>query len=44
MFEGNVFGKLDQKIQRAVHDAGYSDPTPIQTQAIPYLVEGYSIG
>ena len=40
MFEGNVFGKLDQKIQCAVHDAGYSDPTPIQTQAIPYLVEG----
>ena len=40
MFEGNVFGKLDQKIQRAVSDAGYSEPTPIQTQAIPYLVEG----
>ena len=40
MFEGNVFGKLDQKIQRAVHDAGYSEPTPIQTQAIPHLVGG----
>ena len=40
MFEGNVFGKLDQKIQRAVRDAGYSDPTPIQERAIPHLVEG----
>ena len=40
MFEGNVFGRLDQKIQRAVRDAGYSDPTPIQTRAIPYLIDG----
>ena len=40
MFEGNVFGKLDQKIQHAVRDAGYSDPTPIQTKSIPHLLEG----
>ena len=40
MFEGNVFGRLDQNIQHAVRDAGYSDPTPIQAQAIPHLVEG----
>jgi len=40
MFEGNVFGRLDQNVQRAVRDAGYSDPTPIQAQAIPHLVEG----
>ena len=40
MFEGNVFGKLDQKIQHAVRVAGYSDPTPIQTKSIPHLLEG----
>ena len=40
MFEGNVFGKLDQKLQHAVQDAGYSTPTPIQEQAMPYLFEG----
>ena len=40
MFEGTVFGKLDQKIQHAVQDAGYSTPTPIQEQAMPYLFEG----
>ena len=40
MFEGNVFGKLDQKLQHAVADAGYRTPTPIQEQAMPYLFEG----
>lgn len=40
MFEGNVFGKFDQKLQRAIADAGYSTPTPIQEQAIPYLLAG----
>ena len=40
MFEGNVFGKLDQKLQHAVADAGYKTPTPIQEQAMPYLFEG----
>ena len=40
MFEGNVFGRLDQKLQHAVADAGYSVPTPIQEQAIPRLLEG----
>lgn len=40
MFEGNVFGRLDQKLQHAVADAGYSAPTPIQEQAIPRLLEG----
>ena len=40
MFEGNVFGKLDQKLQHAIADAGYEKPTPIQEQAIPYLLSG----
>ena len=40
MFEGNVFGRLDQKLQHAVADAGYSAPTPIQEQAIPLLLDG----
>jgi len=40
MFEGSVFGKLDQKLQAAVKESGYEKPTPIQEQAIPYLLAG----
>lgn len=40
MFEGTVFGRLDQKLQHAIQAAGYVKPTPIQDQAIPYLLEG----
>ena len=40
MFEGSVFGKLDQKLQHAIKDAGYETPTPIQEKAIPYLLAG----
>ena len=40
MFEGTVFGKLDQKLQHAIADAGYKTPTPIQAEAMPYLFEG----
>ena len=40
MFENSVFGKLDQKLQHAIMDAGYTTPTPIQQQAIPYLLDG----
>ena len=40
MFAGNIFGKLDQKLQHAIADAGYARPTPIQEQAMPYLLEG----
>ncbi len=40
MFEGNVFGRLDQKLQHAVADAGYKAPTPIQAEAMPCLLEG----
>ncbi|MBN1120768.1 MAG: DEAD/DEAH box helicase [Anaerolineae bacterium] len=36
------FSELDliDSIQRAIRDAGYDEPTPIQTQAIPYVLDG----
>jgi len=40
MFDGCVFGRLDQKLQHAIEDAGYAKPTPIQEQAMPYVLEG----
>jgi ATP-dependent RNA helicase RhlE len=40
MFEGNIFGRLDQKLQHAVAEAGYERPTPIQEKAMPHLFEG----
>ena len=40
MFEGTVFGKLDQKLQHAINDAGYKTPTPIQEKAMTHLFEG----
>ncbi len=40
MFAGNIFGKLDQKLQHAISDAGYTEPTPIQEQAMPHLLAG----
>lgn len=40
MFEGNIFGRLDQKLQHAVAEAGYERPTPIQERAMPHLFEG----
>lgn len=40
MFEGNIFGRLDQKLQHAVVEAGYERPTPIQEKAMPHLFEG----
>jgi ATP-dependent RNA helicase RhlE len=40
MFENTVFGRLDQKLQHAIRDAGYKSPTPIQEQAMPYLFDG----
>lgn len=32
--------KLSEPIQRAVAESGYTNPTPIQAQAIPHLLEG----
>ena len=40
MFEGTIFEKLDGRLQRAISDAGYSKPTPIQEKAIGPLLEG----
>ena len=40
MFESTVFGKLHEKLQHAIADAGYEKPTPIQSEAIPYLLAG----
>jgi superfamily II DNA/RNA helicase len=35
--------KLDPKVLKAVADAGYTTPTPIQAQAIPHALEGRDI-
>ena len=40
MFENTVFGRLDQKLQHAIREAGYEKPTPIQEKAMPYLFDG----
>ena len=34
---------LDAKILRAVQEAGYTEPTPIQTAAIPPLLAGHDL-
>jgi len=34
---------LDAKILQAVHDAGYTEPTPIQTAAIPAIIAGHDL-
>ena len=31
---------LDPKIAKAVREAGYTEPTPIQTKAIPLVLRG----
>ena len=40
MFENSIFGRLDQKLQHAVADAGYKTPTPIQEKAMPHVLDG----
>ncbi len=40
VFSENVFGRLLPLIQHAVAEAEYVNPTPIQEQAIPHLLEG----
>jgi len=39
-YAANVFGMFDVRLQHAIADAGYAVPTPIQEQAIPYLLKG----
>ncbi len=43
MYEGTIFGQLDQQLQQALHKVGYKTPTPIQAQAIPRALEGRDI-
>src|SRR5665213_1578141 len=34
---------LDPRILKAVQEAGYTEPTPIQTQAIPQILAGHDL-
>jgi len=34
---------LSENIERAVEDMGFEEPTPIQSQSIPYLMEGKDV-
>ncbi len=34
---------LDTRIRAGITDAGYDVPTPIQRQAIPYILEGRDV-
>jgi ATP-dependent RNA helicase RhlE len=34
---------LDPKIAKAVREAGYTEPTPIQTKAIPLVLQGHDV-
>src|SRR5438309_10912417 len=34
---------LSPKILQAVHDAGYTEPTPIQVAAIPHILAGHDV-
>jgi len=34
---------LDAKILKAVQEAGYTEPTPIQTAAIPPIIAGHDL-
>ena len=39
-FSENAFGRLIPELQQALADTKYTDPTPVQAQCIPLLVEG----
>jgi len=38
-----AFNLLHEKIQKAIQDLGHTDPTPIQEQAIPKILEGLDL-
>ena len=40
MFEDSIFGRLSDELKRAIADAGYKTPTPIQEKAMPYVLAG----
>ena len=37
-----IFG-LEANILKAVHEAGYTEPTPIQSAAIPQILAGHDL-
>ncbi|MEO2082806.1 MAG: DEAD/DEAH box helicase [Desulfurobacteriaceae bacterium] len=37
------FKQLDEKVQKALEEMGFEEPTPIQKEAIPVALEGYDI-
>ena len=39
----NVFSQLLPELSRAVSEAGYKNPSPIQAQSIPLLLEGHDM-
>ena len=39
-FSANAFGSLNPLLQHAIAEEGYMEPTPIQAQSIPILLEG----
>ena len=45
MLETKKFGNLEvsKKIFNAISDMGFEEPSPIQDQAIPFLMEGYDV-
>lgn len=40
MNKKNAFDALIEPLQKAIAEEGYTEPTPIQQQSIPYLVDG----
>lgn len=38
-----TFNQLDTKIQKALEEMGFENPTPIQKETIPIIAEGYDI-
>lgn len=42
-FANNAFGLLHPMLQHAVAEEGYLEPTPIQEQSIPPLLEGHDL-
>ncbi|HOM64413.1 MAG TPA: DEAD/DEAH box helicase [Ignavibacteriales bacterium] len=34
---------LSKEVLKAISDLGFEEPTPIQAEAIPYIIEGYDV-
>lgn len=45
MYETKKFGSLElsKRVFNAISDMGFEEPSPIQTEAIPLLMEGYDV-